>query len=163
MKAVTFFDGTILYLEEITLVKMYRYVQSKKSQNESGGILLGRQIENREEYILSDISEPTKKDKKGRFSFTRDKQSAQFVIDQKWKETNGVENYLGEWHTHPECNPTPSQIDRNLVRQVINDNSNVFTKVFLIIVGVDQSLYIGLANSNVSNDIIFSTQLRGIR
>lgn len=32
--------------------------------------------------------------------------------------------------------------------------SNVFSKVFLIILGIDKSIYIGLANADISKKII---------
>lgn len=90
------------------------------------------------------------------FSFIRSKISAQRIVDKKWHDSNGIENYLGEWHSHPENCPTPSHTDRELIQQVIKDDTNVFKKVFLIIVGKDQSLYIGIANSNISNEIYTS-------
>lgn len=163
MKTINFLDGTVLYIENSVLMKMFQYIQTRESDTEAGGILLGKQLENREEYILSDISEPKAKDKRKRFSFVRDKRSAQFVINKAWKETKGVTNYLGEWHSHPESNPIPSNTDRNLIQQVINDRSNVFTKVFLIIIGLDKSMYIGLANSNISNNIILSVEIGGAK
>lgn len=163
MKTIIFLDGTILHIEDSVLMKMFHYIQTGESDPEAGGVLLGKQIKNREEYILSDISEPTIKDKRKRFSFVRDKRSAQIIINQVWKETKGITNYLGEWHSHPECNPTPSNIDRNLIHQIINDRSNVFSKVFLIIVGLDQSLYIGMANSKISANIILSTEIGGAK
>ncbi len=162
MKTVNFLDGTILYIEDQVLVKMFRHIQCCKQHKESGGILLGKKIQNHPTYVLTEISEPTKRDERKRFSFLRDKNSAQHIINQRWNETNGIVNYLGEWHTHPEYSPIPSQTDKKLICQVINDNSNVFTKVFLIIVGMDQSLYIGLADSNVSDKIILSEHIGGI-
>ena len=98
-------------------------------------------------------------DKRGRFSFVRNKVSAQRIINKKWDESNGIENYLGEWHSHPENRPTPSHIDRSLIRQVIRDGTNAFKKVFLIIVGKDQSLYIGVADSETSHEI-YTSQIR---
>lgn len=163
MKTINFLDGTILHIDDSVLMKMFQHMQTRESDTEAGGILLGKQLENREEYFLSDISEPTVKDKQKRFSFVRDKHSAQFIISQAWKETNGITNYLGEWHSHPESNPTPSNIDKNLIQQVINDHSNVFAKVFLVIVGLDKSMYIGFANSNISTDIIFSVEIGGVK
>ena len=70
-------------------------------------------------------------DKRSRFSFIRSKISAQRIVDKKWHDSNGIENYLGEWHSHPENCPTPSHTDRELIQQVIKDDTNVFKKVFL--------------------------------
>ena len=156
MESVCFEDGTILHIEDIALAKLLKYVQRNGSSKEAGGVLIGKQIQDREEYYLCDISEPSRMDKRSRFSFIRSKISAQRIVDKKWHDSNGIENYLGEWHSHPENCPTPSHTDRELIQQVIKDDTNVFKKVFLIIVGKDQSLYIGIANSDVSNEIYTS-------
>lgn len=140
MESVCFEDGTILHIEDIALAKLLKYVQRSGSSKEAGGVLIGKQIQDREEYYLCDISEPSRMDKRSRFSFIRSKISAQRIVDKKWHDSNGIENYLGEWHSHPENCPTPSHTDRELIQQVIKDDTNVFKKVFLIIVGKDQSL-----------------------
>lgn len=163
MYTITFPDKTILHIEDSAIKKLFRYVQKQKADLEAGGILLGKRYQAREEYIVSDISEPDKRDIRSRFAFVRNKCSAQRIINQLWAESNGIINYLGEWHTHPEYNPTPSQVDKKLIKQIIYDHSNVFVKVFLIIVGTDQSLYIGMADSSTSNDITFSERLGEIK
>lgn len=156
MESVCFEDGTILHIEDVALTKLFKYIQCSNTAKEAGGILIGKRIDGREEYYLCDISEPSMMDRRSRFSFVRSKISAQQTTDKKWRESNGIENYIGEWHTHPENKPTPSPTDRELIQQIIKDNSNVFPKVFLIIVGKDRSLYIGIANSNVSSQIYTS-------
>lgn len=163
MITVTFSDDTILHIEDSALFKLYSYKQNQANQNEAGGVLFGKKIANTEEYIVSDISEPSKKDKQSRFSFVRDYRNTQKDINKKWKESEGIVNYIGEWHTHPECNPFPSSTDKNLVRQLIDDNSNVFNKLFLVIVGMDESLYIGLADTDISNNVILSIQMRSMK
>ena len=156
MTTVTFPDGTILRFEKHALIKMLSFAQTNKVDKEAGGILLGKQVQNRNEYIISDVSVPNNKDIRRRFSFVRNKDAAQCIINRWWWETKGVVNYLGEWHTHPELCPVPSQVDRTLIKQVIDDHSNVFTRLFLIIVGTNHTLYIGLADSSISNAIIYS-------
>lgn len=153
MESVCFKDGTILHIEENVLTKLFVYMQRNDDDKEAGGVLIGRQVNGAEEYYLCDISEPTALDKRSRFAFVRNKVSAQKVIDGKWQESAGIDNYLGEWHSHPENKPSPSYVDRRLISQIIRDGSNVFPKVFLIIVGRDQSLYIGVANSVISDEI----------
>ena len=154
MKTVMFEDGTTIHVKDCVLATMLSYVQICSTQMEAGGIILGKKVVNREEYILTEITVPSSGDKRSRFSFVRNKKSAQNVINRKWKETDGVVNYLGEWHTHPENNPIPSEIDRALLRQIINDKSNAFPKVTLMIVGT-HSIYLGLADSNISKEILY--------
>jgi integrative and conjugative element protein (TIGR02256 family) len=33
------------------------------------------------------------------------------MVDAAWGESGGSRNYLGEWHSHPEDVPAPSDID----------------------------------------------------
>lgn len=163
MYTTVFPDGTILNVEDLALNKLFMHIQKQKTDLEAGGILLGKRYQDREEYIVSDISEPNERDIRSRFSFVRDKHNAQRIINQLWAESNGIINYLGEWHTHPEYRATPSQVDKELIEQIIYDHSNVFVKVFLIIIGTDQSLYVGMADSSISNNIIFSKRLGEIK
>lgn len=80
MESVCFEDGTILHIEDIALAKLLKYVQRSGSSKEAGGVLIGKQIQDREEYYLCDISEPSRMDKRSRFSFIRSKISAQATV-----------------------------------------------------------------------------------
>ena len=152
MIEIVFKDKTTLIIETKLLEKLYGYVQVG-SAPENGGVLLGKKDIESETYFVTDLSVPSSKDIKRRFSFIRNKDVAQKLIDQRWKDSDGVENYLGEWHTHPEMNP-PSSVDKKLINTIIEDKSNVFSKVFLIILGIDKSIYVGLANADRSKKII---------
>ena len=60
---------------------------------------------------------------------------------------------MGEWHTHPEAKPVPSETDKSLLRQIVFDRSSPFPKVLLIIVGLNGTIYIGFAVSQSSGEI----------
>lgn len=79
MKYVQFEDGTILYIEDVVLTKLFKYLQRNNTTKEAGGILIGKQVKGQEEYYLCDVSEPSHMDKRGRFSFIRNKVSAQMI------------------------------------------------------------------------------------
>ena len=153
MMEIVFKDKTTLIIESELLEKLYSYVQVG-SAPENGGVLLGKKDVESETYFVTDLSVPSSKDIKGIFSFIRNKDVTQKLIDQRWKDSDGIENYLGEWHTHPEMQPTPSSVDKKLINIIIEDKSNVFSKVFLIILGIDKSIYVGLANADISKKII---------
>ena len=55
-------------------------------------------------------------------------------------------NYVGEWHTHDEPLPRPSQADRKLIEQIVNDRSLRFDKVFMLIVGNGGAAFVGMAS-----------------
>ena len=49
MKYVQFEDGTILYIEDVVLTKLFKYLQRNNTTKESVGILIGKQVKGQEE------------------------------------------------------------------------------------------------------------------
>lgn len=159
MLTVSFSDGTIVDIEDGLLTTFQSFEQQQMWSKEAGGILIGKKLMDEEHYVLSAVSTPTKQDKRTRFSFTRSKQSAQQYIDKHWIESGGIENYFGEWHTHPEIKPSPSNVDQSLIRQIVSDKSSPFSKVLLIIVGQKGTLYLGLADSQGTGAISITQEI----
>lgn len=126
---------TCLIIPEHIIKVLSRFCQTSSFHNESGGILLGKKELNKSRYIISAISKPSEKDKATCTSFVRSKETGQEIINEYWKHSKGVVNYLGEWHTHPEKRPTPSPTDLRLLKTLLEDGSNVFPELFMIIVG----------------------------
>lgn len=54
-------------------------------------------------------------------------------------------DYVGEWHTHPECNPTPSTID---MRGWTQASSTRKAPMLFVIVGTKNSFWIGFSTGN---------------
>lgn len=145
MHTIVFQNGTILHIEDIALEELFHYTQRGINSREAGGVLIGKKLSSKDEYIICGLTTPNVYDKRDYLSFTRSVKLHQSYINKRWKETNGIENYVGEWHTHPEVMPTPSTIDRDLIKQVVRDHTGVFGKIFLIIVGQKRTMYIGCA------------------
>ncbi|MEK3954516.1 ribosomal-processing cysteine protease Prp [Psychrobacillus sp. FSL K6-1464] len=124
-KHVVFTYGVVKSLES--------YKQMKKSQHESGGVLLGKVY--KDLIIVDRISEPSKEDKSGRYYFVRNVRKAQKIIEIAWEESNGERIYLGEWHTHPEDTPTPSNDDRKLLSNMLKDSHMEIDFLFMVIIG----------------------------
>lgn len=91
------------------LNKMSNYIQWRRNDPESGGILTGEVHEKK--IVIFDCSEPNNYDAQSRYNFLRSKKGAQLFLNDKFLKSGGREVYLGEWHTHPENLPTPSNID----------------------------------------------------
>jgi integrative and conjugative element protein (TIGR02256 family) len=113
------------------------YKQIEKSQHESGGILLGKVY--KDLIIVDEVSLPSKEDKSGRFFFERNVKKAQSIIENAWKESNGERIYLGEWHTHPEDTPTPSNDDKKLLSNMLKDSDIEIDFLFMVIIGIKNS------------------------
>lgn len=114
--------------------------------NESGGILLGKHIPEENYYLISAATEPCESDSAGKLWFLRDYKAAQRIIDSAWETSNGIQNYIGEWHTHPWKAPRPSFTDRELMKKLVKDHSNVWNHLFMIIGGLDHTFYLGVCD-----------------
>jgi len=90
---------------------MSRCRQLSRRDSEAGGMILGRLVVESNDLVIDEATQPSKRDRKGRFFFIRRRRAAQCRVNQAWLGSNGTRNYLGEWHSHPEDNPTPSDID----------------------------------------------------
>ena len=103
-----------IYFTKDVLLLISKFKQLKQKQHEAGGILLGQVKENR--IYITRISFPSNQDKSSRFSFSRNKNYAQVIIDYEFYNSNKKTIYLGEWHTHPEDIPWASKIDEKMIR-----------------------------------------------
>lgn len=104
------FSGTVAVCAAAAEV-FARHRQLKWTAPEAGGVLLGRFIRASDDIVVDVATEPGPGDKANRSSFRRAQKRTQLLINQAWHESSGTRNYLGEWHTHPEDNPSPSTID----------------------------------------------------
>lgn len=101
-------NGGSVSFNEIAIETLMKYRQLNPSDTEAGGMLLGRLIIDCEDIIIDEVTTPFASDIRSRFSFFRKKEQSQQLIEEKWQISNGTQVYLGEWHTHPEVDPTPS-------------------------------------------------------
>lgn len=117
------------------------FIQIKQTQNEAGGILLG-QVKEKDIYITR-ISFPSTRDRSSRYTFDRSKKSAQAIIDYEFYNSGKRTIYLGEWHTHPEKLPTPSNVDRKMIKDQFS--KNLLNEPFLLqyILGT-KGFYLGI-------------------
>lgn len=119
---LTFTDdfGSLLVIMPSVVNKLLSYRQIDSLKNESAGVLIG---ERRESHIVvREISEPGEGDIRRRCFVDRRGLQHQAAVDEAFARSSGTLQYLGEWHTHPEDQPTPSTIDlgtwrRNLAAQ----------------------------------------------
>lgn len=104
-------NGGYLKIDKEAFQLIGSYKQVKKSDLEAGGIIMGRFIRNSKNIIIDKVTEPAKEDKRSRHSFKRISIEHQIILEDEWVKSDGTCNYLGEWHTHPENNPSPSGVD----------------------------------------------------
>lgn len=150
----------IIQLNDVTveltkslLQKIKKYTQDE-GKNESGGILLGGFVPSENKYIITDVSVPNSDDLSGPTFFVRNHVRAQEIINQCWMESDGKVNYLGEWHTHGCKNPRPSITDKQLLKMIISDQSNVWNEAFMLILGRNNTFYFCMTDVQNKGQII---------
>ena len=150
---VEFDDGAILTISETVVNEISKHMAKKGFRLESGGILLGCQVDGELLFDLTAASMPSKFDVSRRYSFLRKMRPANKLIAATWDKTGGVVNYIGEWHTHDESLPIPSATDRKLMRQVVEDGSCLLDRAFMVIVGNAGQAFVGAVNPHDGNGI----------
>lgn len=126
-------QGGRLKIGKGALDKMLAFRQTGEKL-EAGGVLVGRSILNTMDVVIDDVSVPMSGDIRKRTYFKRNKAQHQAFVCEKWRESEGTCNYLGEWHTHPEPFPTPSVHDLRQWKKILRRTDDV-EKLFFIIVG----------------------------
>lgn len=98
-----------VFFSKEVLEKFQKVQQNTMASDEDGGIILG--VIDGETLYVKTITSASVKDKKARYAFLRQDEKHLDVWNSINSETKGQIGYLGEWHSHPEKNPTPSKID----------------------------------------------------
>lgn len=102
-------SGRLVVVSALVIKLVARYRQLKAGDPESGGILIG--LRRGEHFEITSATIPQADDKRTRFRFERVERGHADALKKRWAASMGTENYLGEWHTHPEDHPSPSSID----------------------------------------------------
>jgi integrative and conjugative element protein (TIGR02256 family) len=127
--------GGCVFLSPNALIQMEEYRQRGTFASEAGGILLGRIFPDSGDVHVDCVTTPNPSDQRSRFRFIRAAQPTQNAIESAWSESQGLQNYLGEWHTHPEDDPTPSSLDRRNWSRLARTATYEQAALFFIIVG----------------------------
>ncbi|GAE36826.1 Mov34/MPN/PAD-1 family protein [Halalkalibacter akibai] len=132
-----------------------QYRQLKEQDTEAGGVLLGRFLQESNNVVIDQITVPMENDTRTRFFYKKYREDHQAIVDKFWAETEGTCNYLGEWYTHPEQNPTPSAHDRNewskILRHTVCDSDILF---FIIVGTKSMGVWIGYRDDQLIEKLI---------
>lgn len=141
LKDVGFANSEHRLIIKREVLNVFKKYEQRKGTNESGGILLGHVYKNRADII--EIATPNRFDSSGPLFFNRSKIGAQLQINKAWEKSNGTLIYLGEWHTHPEINPKPSAIDKEMIAKSLKEIMMEISFLYLIIVGRNNTYWVG--------------------
>lgn len=128
-------DGAKFKVGKAPLQTMLSFRQMERGSHESGGVLLGRYIKGSSDVVIDFVTTPKEKDSSTEVFFFKNKDGHQTVIDEKWEESKGTCNYLGEWHTHPQDHPTPSSTDIKTWLRLVKETQFEFGELYFVIIG----------------------------
>ncbi|MFH1465457.1 MAG: Mov34/MPN/PAD-1 family protein [Pseudomonadota bacterium] len=101
---------------------------------ETGGILLGRRLKDSADVVIDQALPALQEDDRGFLSFIRG-EAHQRSVDRAWRDSMGVINYLGDWHTHPQRVPSPSGRDVQTWRRLASIQQEEHRPLFFFILG----------------------------
>lgn len=88
---------------------LFSHDQTRSNATEAGGILMGHRAGGHIHVISA--TGPLQNDKRTRLSFDRLDAGHQQIAHDSWASSGGSIDYVGDWHTHPQDIPIPSQKD----------------------------------------------------
>lgn len=123
--------------EVIQQLKSY----AQHNGNELCGVLTGSQIDEKK-YRVSKVSPPCVASNT-RCGCVRDAQKGNAFIVDDYEQSKHTRVYIGEWHTHPEQNPTPSSTDISSIVSNYHSSLLALPIIVMVIVGIN-SLYVSV-------------------
>ena len=151
-------SGQAIVLTSPVLDRFYRHRQMTTDIPEAGGQLFARfednivQVERATGPRPSDYRKPT--------AFIPNRVAERREIEQCFK--SGL-HYIGDWHTHPEPYPVPSQIDIHSFRSMYRKSHHQLASFLMVIVGTafcEDGLYVALCNDHGPHRLSASGDVR---
>ncbi len=110
-----------------------QFRQFKENSNEACGVLIGGYDTNVGKIFIENCTTPQKSDERKRTYFKLKAKKHQVAVNHHHKSSDGTQFYIGTWHTHPENNPKPSQLDLNDWKKCIARNRHIAMFAFAIV------------------------------
>lgn len=140
------------------LASMKRFAQHGPDDREAGGVLLGRHLKESSDIVVDEVTQPMEGDIRRRHFFFRRKKQHQRAMDSAWRRSGGTSTYLGEWHTHPETDPRPSNFDlMNWNARICLDHHSGI--LFFVIIGT-QMIRVWEGRSGFKRPILLQPQAK---
>lgn len=112
------------------------FLQHRQTGNlpEAGGLLFAEfQLP---KVIITAVSKPEASDIRSRNSFFPNRRKQQTAIRAQFERGK---HFVGEWHTHPEPNPSPSRMDLQSMAESFVRSRHELNYFILVIVGNEQA------------------------
>ena len=109
---------------------------------ETGGILLGKFNNDYSKAYITELYKIENTLSQKKLNYIRNTENAQNIINKRWNDSNGIINYIGEWPTHTNISPEPSNVDIYTMNQLYDKVKNQIPIIFLMIIGMNNQLRI---------------------
>ena len=124
----------VLTLTDTVTAHFDRHRQLAANSDEAGGQLFAR-FDGRATLVQRSTG-PRRSDRRTRLTFLPNRLAERREIKRLFRV--GL-HYVGDWHTHPEVRPSPSQLDIDSSRELVRLSQHELMGLVLIIVGTDPS------------------------
>lgn len=147
MKYGTSTEDFFVELTESVSCRFKSYMKCYDYGIESGGILVGILKPTYNSILITDITEPYDTDRQSKNKFCRMEAGHQEAMDLLWEQSNHKKTYMGEWHTHNQNTPSPSNIDINNWKRISCERGNSDRYIFIIVGKLEIGVW--MAENNV--------------
>ena len=125
-----FADGSTLTITDAVEDHFLRHRQMKWLSREAGGQLFASI--NGSDVLVEEATGPRKTDRRGRWHYVPDRTLENAEIAERYEQ--GL-HFVGDWHTHPQDIPSPSNRDISSIRDCVKQSQHNLHGFILIIVG----------------------------
>lgn len=137
-----FVNGDIIVTINAAVTSHIKKANKKaRSRHEIGGQLFG----NKDNIEVLSATGPHSTDIIKTFGFTPNRSNEQLDIHKKYVDG---EDFLGDWHTHLEMNPTPSALDEKSIKECYRKSTHSH-KWFLLLIASsfkEENLWVGVTD-----------------
>lgn len=145
-------DGSVLVNFSDDVRRVFEQHVQKDDRPESGGVLLGSVHERG--LLITLATTPTRLDRQFRYLFERLPFGHRTIARRHWRATAGITRYVGEWHTHPQDIPRPSQLDMDEWRKLARVRAD--RRPLLAVIVGRQDLHVEFSHANGQRQIFRS-------
>lgn len=123
-------SGQRLIFSDHVIQHFLKHRQLRCWHREAGGQLFARITP--PDIIIDDVTGPRPGDRRSRYFYGPDRKSEQQEILDRYERDL---HYIGDWHTHPENIPAPSQTDMQSISETFKNSTHALNYFALVIVG----------------------------
>jgi integrative and conjugative element protein (TIGR02256 family) len=125
----------LVKLDDSVVAQFVCFVQRGTWDREACGVLMGRYLFAEPHVIVDAVTVPCAADHRRPCGVFRSRRHHQQCVDAEWQRSGGTCVYLGEWHSHPEPTPNPSEVDLDDWNRRMSEDTIGGESFFFIIVG----------------------------